>query len=117
MNSFWDAEQFHSRYDDGATVTTGSFVGDVAFMAEWLVCAYDEVVNGQMGEYLSEDEPANEVRVAAATLELIYAELRPQGFLPPPIDHESDPMGFLESHAAFLAAVRFDVVEPKVTVH
>lgn len=104
--------------EEGAPmISTGSLIGDVALLADWFIGARDELYQGNLGWFMSEDTPMDDVQAAAAMLSLIDAQLREQGFDPPTLDCMEDPTQFLEANADYLASICPFVVDPVETVH
>jgi hypothetical protein len=112
------ATTFHEDFDGVSPIfSTGSVVDDVRHLAIWFRGAEEELRCGTMGEFLSEDEPFEDLRRAAASLAVVRLDLLKQGFCPPDLHHAREPLQFIEANAAFLCAIEGVVIEPDVSVN
>lgn len=115
---FVSADDYRERFADAPIISTGSLTDDILFFAQWCAGARDEVYQGNLGaEFLSETEPLSDAVSVAASLTFIYARLREDGFCPPALTPEIDPMEFLEQNADFLASVLPFIGELPETIH
>jgi hypothetical protein len=118
MTAFITADEYRERFAEAPIIATGSLADDILFFAQWCAGARDEVYQGNLGaEFLSETEPLDDALSAAASLSFIYARLRQDGFCPPALTPELDPMEFLEQNAEFLASVLPFVGDLQETIH
>lgn len=112
-----DADRYHADFDGTEISSTGSLVEDIADLCAWFDGARQEIADDQLGIFLSEADPMEDLRAVASLLALHYPELRQMGFLPPDRDYATGPIEFVSENAAFLASIYLLVREPERTVH
>ena len=113
-----DAERFRRWYGGVEMVSTGLLRADLAETRAVLFAAQAQVMGlPQDMNPLNLDYPLGSLHIIAAHVELLNAELREQGFIPPAADHTIDPFGFIVENAAFLQRIEPMVVEPMRTIH
>jgi hypothetical protein len=91
--------------------------GDVRMLKDVLTTAAQEAINGQEWTVLNTDNPMQSIAQLAAYVGTLNVQLMAQGFQPPTIDYEVDPLGFLEENAEFFGKIEGQVVDLPVTRH
>lgn len=118
MTVYIDAEELRDYIGTDALESTGSVVGDVFLLAEVLACTHDDVVSGrEPWRHLDQSDPMASLARLHGMLTILYAHLREQGFRPPRVVPEEDPLAFLAENARFLNSIKDLVTEPAWTVH
>lgn len=119
VDSFaFGAREFLERFPSFQFMTWGSTSGDVTGLAEFMEqCRADVVLGREPWLALLPDDPYQTIISAAANLFMVYVELQVQGFRPPPLDFEDDPLGFLERHSTYLRSVAPHVYDMPRTLH
>ena len=97
---------------------TGTVTGDLAILVEWLR-GLDIERDGAINWTMIQDatDPMATYRVLAAYVAALNVELVAQGFSPPGIDVDLDPLGFVQANGHFLASIAPLVSEPERAVH
>jgi hypothetical protein len=109
-----DTDDYREFADLHLLIAGATLQDDVAWFALCLTRAGLEArQEAPLGVALNADDPMASLRGFAGALLVVNAELRAQGFIPPTIRYQEDPLGFLDENAAFLRRVQHLVQETR----